>query len=355
MALSITKTHGSLNDILVIDGAPTDHFAPADVERAVRLLCDRDRGLGADGVYFIADDGDGTARAYFYNPDGSASLLCGNGMRGAGRLLLDRHQAESVVLHTGPYAFTVRAAGTTGHGVRRVSVELPPVDFAPAQPIVAGADGPFVDGALPAYHPARRVSAVAVPNSHLITVLGGQDAPDARDAGDGRDAYDAYDEAELIATGTRVAEAADAFPIGANVSFVRPLTATEVFVRTFERGAGLTPSCGSGVAASRAVLSRLGLVDPEQPVVVRNPGGVARSWMQVHGDRWQPVLEGNATNVYAAELDPAVLLGEGPVRVEGEPFAEELHAFAAFNAENLAELKEAGVETTLHAPSPAGR
>ncbi|MGX2995318.1 diaminopimelate epimerase [Streptomyces sp. JNUCC 64] len=345
MALSITKTHGSLNDILVIDGAPTDHFAGADVERAVRLLCDRERGLGADGVYFVADDGDGGARAYFYNPDGSASLLCGNGMRGAGRLLLDRHQAESVVLRTGPYAFTVRDAGTTEHGVRRVSVELPPVDFAPAEPIVAGSAGrPVVDATLAAYHPDRRVSVVAVPNSHLISVLGGD-----RETGPG--AYDAYDEAELIETGGRVATAVDTFPIGGNVSFVRPLTENEVFVRTFERGAGLTPSCGSGVAASRAVLSRLGLVDPGEPVVVRNPGGVARSWMRVEGDRWQPVLEGNATNVYAVELDPAALLGDGPVRYESVPFTEENHAFAAFNAQNLAELKEAGVETTLQAPS----
>ncbi|MFJ7422014.1 diaminopimelate epimerase [Streptomyces uncialis] len=348
MALSITKTHGSLNDILVIDGAPTDHFAQGDVERAVRLLCDRENGLGADGVYFIDDHRDGSAQAHFFNPDGSASLLCGNGMRGAGRLLLDRYQAESVVLRTGPYAFTVRAAETSGHGVRRVSVELPPVDFTPAEPIVADVAWPFVDETLSAYHPTRRVSAVAVPNSHLITVLGGGDGTDGRGG-----AYDAYDETELITTGTRVARAAGSFPIGANVSFVRPLAATEVFVRTFERGAGLTPSCGSGVAASRAVLSRLGRVEPGTPVVVRNPGGVARSWMQVEGDRWQPVLEGNATNVYATELDPAALLGEGPVRYESTVFTDEIHAFAAFNGENLVALKEAGVETTLEPAASA--
>lgn len=124
-------------------------------------------------------------------------------------------------------------------------------------------------------------------------------------------------------------------------------------MRTFERGAGLTPSCGSGVAASRAVLSRLGRVEPGTPVVVRNPGGVARSWMQVEGDRWQPVLEGNATNVYATELDPSALLGEGPVRYESTVFTDEIHAFAAFNGENLVALKEAGVETTLEPAASA--
>lgn len=334
MALSIIKTHGSLNDIFVIDGAPTDHFAEADVARAVRTLCDRGRGLGGDGVYFIADNGDGTAQAHFYNPDGSASLLCGNGMRGAGRLLLDRYQADQVVMRTGPYSFTVRAADTTPHGVRQVSVALPPVDFTPAEPIVAGADGPFVDQRLPAYHASRRVSALAVPNSHLITVLD-----------------DAYDEAELVETGSRVAAAPGAFPIGANVSFVRPLTDTEAFVRTFERGAGLTPSCGSGNSASRAVLSRLGRAEPGQPVVIRNAGGVARSWMQTDGDRWQPVLEGNGTKVYATELDPAVLLGEGPIAHERETFADEAAAFAALSSDNLAALKEAGIETSLEGPT----
>lgn len=334
MALSIIKTHGSLNDIFVIYGAPGDHFADADIPRAVRMLCDRHRGLGGDGVYFIADDGDGTAEAFFYNPDGSASLLCGNGMRGAGRLLLDRHQAEQVVLRTGPHSFTVRSADTTSHGVRQVSVELPPVDFTPAEPVVADVEWPFVDRALPAYHASRHVSAVAVPNSHLITMLD-----------------DTYSEAELVATGTRVANTPDIFPIGANVSFVRPLAEAEVFIRTFERGAGLTPSCGSGVAASRAVLSRLGRVEPDQPVAVRNPGGLARSWMQTAGEQWRPVLEGNATKVYAAELDPALLLGDGPIEYRGEAFLDEVEAFAALNSGNLKELREAGIEMTMKSPA----
>ncbi|WP_442803421.1 diaminopimelate epimerase [Streptomyces pseudogriseolus] len=330
--LSLTKAHGSRNDIFVVDGAPLDHFATAgELTRAVGLLCDRKRGLGGDGVYFVADHGDGTARAWFYNPDGSEALLCGNGMRCAGRILLDRHQAESVVVEQGPYSFTVRDGGRTSHGVRQVSVELPAVDFAPAEPIVAeaGPHGEYVDRLLPAFHPSRHVTAVAVPNSHLITVI------------------DVYDEAELIETGRRVADSPDAFPIGANLSFVLPLSDDEVFIHTYERGAGLTPSCGSGIAASRATLSRLGLVTPERPVTVRNPGGVARSYLlQTAGDVWQPVLEGNATLVYDAELDTAVLLGDGPVSYEGAAHMAEISAFAELSRENMKVLHEAGVHPT---------
>lgn len=320
MALSIALTHGSRNEILVIDGAPGDVLAEADVARAVARLCDRERGLGADGVYFVADDGDGTARAWFFNPDGSPALLCGNGMRGAGRLLLDRYQAATVRLHTGPYTFTVTDAGTTAHGVRQVSVELPPVDFTPEAPIVADVAWPFVDQPLAAV-PSRLVTAVAVPNAHLVALV------------------DAYDEEELVAAGTRIASAPETFPEGANLSFVLPLGDGELFVRTFERGAGLTPSCGSGNVASRAVLSRLGLAAPGEPVLLRNAGGTARSWLAP-----VPVLEGNATLTGRAEADVAALLAED-WRIEGEreDYPRETAAFTELSAENLKALGESGI------------
>jgi diaminopimelate epimerase len=329
--LPVIKIHGSRNDILVIDGAPDDYVLAGQITRVVQRLCDRRQGLGSDGVYFVADDGDGSARAWFFNPDGSSALLCGNGMRGAGRLLLDRYGAGQVVLRTGPYAFTVRDAGLTPHGVRQTAVELPPVDFAPADPIVADVTSPLVARMLTAYHPSLPVTPVAVPNSHLVSVIG------------------EYREEDLVETGLRVAGTTRVFPIGANVSFVFPLStdSTEVYVQTYERGAGLTPSCGSGVAASRAVLSWLGRVAPDLPVLVRNPGGVARTWLHEHGGQWQPVLEGNATVVYRAEFDPADLAGDGPVRFVGETDDAEIAAFEALYRENRGVLTAAGVNPTV--------
>ncbi|TDT94169.1 diaminopimelate epimerase [Streptomyces sp. 846.5] len=327
--LQVAKMHGSRNAILVIDGAPSDFFTAAQITWAVQRLCAYRGGVGSDGVYFIKDTGDGAAQAWFFNPDGSPSLLCGNGMRCAGRLLLDRHQADEIVLHTGAYAFTVRAAATTAHGVRQVAVELPAVDFEPHEPIVANVDWPYVDLINPAYHPSRAVTALAVPNSHLITVV------------------DRYDEAELIATGTRVAEDTNTFPIGANVSFVTPLGEAEVFIRTFERGAGLTESCGSGVSASRATLSRLGIIEPDVPVLVRNPGGPARSWIQQTRDVWQPILEGNATLVLRTELDPTDVLGSEPLEFQGQAQLDEISAFGDLFDDNLKILHAAGIRPAV--------
>jgi diaminopimelate epimerase len=325
-ALPVLKTHGSKNDIFVIDGSPAEHFAANEIAYAVRRLCDRKAGLGGDGVYFVEDAGDGTARAWFYNSDGSPSLLCGNGMRAAGRLLLDRHDAESAVVRTGPYAFIVSRAETTSHGVRQVAVELPAVNFTPADPIVTGVSSPFIDQLLTAFHPIHTVSALAVPNSHLVSVI------------------DSYDEADLIATGRRVAATPTVFPIGANVSLVQQLaTEDEVFIATFERGAGLTPSCGSGVAASRAVLSRLGLAAPDLPITVRNPGGPAVCWLIEKEGSWQPILQGNASFVYRTEIDTAALLRDQKIDHAGEAFLEEIMAYAELAEDNSKVLTAAGV------------
>jgi diaminopimelate epimerase len=325
-ALPVLKTHGSKNDIFVIDGAPAEHFTAGEIAYAVRRLCDRKAGLGGDGVYFVEDAGDGTARAWFYNSDGSPSLLCGNGMRTAGRLLLDRHDAASATMRTGPYAFLVSRAETTAQGVRQVAVELPPVNFTPADPIVAGVRAPFVDRLLPAFHPTHAVCALAVPNSHLVSVV------------------DSYDEADLIATGRRVAETPGVFPIGANVSLVQRLpTEGEVFIATFERGAGLTPSCGSGVAASRAVLSRLGLAAPDQPITMRNPGGPAVCWLVEKEGGWQPILQGNASFVYRTEIDTAALFGDQKIEHADAAFPEEIRAYAELAEGNSKVLAAAGV------------
>jgi diaminopimelate epimerase len=197
--------------------------------------------------------------------------------------------------------------------VRQVLLELPPLRFG--------------DGELPA--PFERFTAVAVPNPHVIAVV------------------EDYSEPALIELGKRADEV---FAEGANVSFLQPLGGTalsspggeapEVFVRTFERGAGLTPSCGSGVVASRAAYSRVSGLDPAERLVVRNAGGVAAASIQVRDGAWYPVLEGNATVVYQAEVD-----SHGNQAGPLDWAAGENAAYAALDERNTARLKEHGIQT----------
>jgi diaminopimelate epimerase len=313
--MRLVKTHGSLNEIFALDAAPSAWASDAELRAFVRRVCDRSGWTGgSDGIYLYDPSGTST-QAWFFNPDGSSAEFCGNGMRGLGRLILDRRGSDTEVIGSGGRDYTVHRAPSTPEGVRQVLLDLPPLRFDEAE--------------LPA--PFGGFTAVAVPNPHVIALV------------------TEYSEPHLIELGRR---ADQVFAAGANVSLLKPLgdsrepldrgdeDTPEVFVRTFERGAGLTPSCGSGVVASRAAYSRVTGLDPERRVVVRNAGGVAAASIAVRDGGWYPVLEGNATVVYRAEVDRDG--GQvGPL----DWAAEENAAYAALDEANTAYLKSRDIVT----------
>ena len=227
----ILNAHGSKNDIFVAAMPPRDFASEADLQAFVRRLCDRDGAFGGDGVYFY-DAGPRVPEAWFFNPDGSFAEFCGNGMRCLGRVILELRGADEAVIRSGPREYTVRRGSTTAEGVRQISLEHPAVDFTPDTPVVAGRRRLY-QARLPELDPTLEFTAVSIPNPHLVALI------------------DTYVESDLIAMGERVAVRQDVFPAGANLSVLLPLAPTEIFVRTYERGAGLTASCGSGMAASR--------------------------------------------------------------------------------------------------------
>ena len=309
--MRLVKTHGSLNEIFALDAVPGAWPTDAALRDFVRKVCDRSSWTGgSDGIYLYDASGP-SAQAWFFNPDGSSAEFCGNGMRGLGRLILDHRGTDTEVVSSGGRDYTVHRAPSTPEGVRQVLLELPPLRFD---------DTPLPD-------PFGGFTAVAVPNPHLIAVV------------------NEYSEPALVELGKR---ADQVFKAGANVSFLQPLPgagdeaagAAEVFVRTFERGAGLTPSCGSGVVASRAAYSRLTGLDPAARLVVRNAGGVAAASIQVRDGAWLPALEGNATVVYLADVTPT-----GDQASPVEYAADENAAYQELDARNTSFLKSRGIET----------
>jgi diaminopimelate epimerase len=298
---------------------PGDWESQADLRAFVRGLCARNGPFGGDGIY-LYDARPKVPLAWFFNPDGSTSEFCGNGMRCLGRVIMDLRGTSSAVIRGGQREYTVRRAPDIA-GVPQVTLEHPPVDFDP--PVAAGR-GPLTAGRLPELDPQLEFTSVTIPNPHLVAIV------------------DKYVESDLIAMGERLAARRDAFPAGANLSVLLALEPADVFVRTFERGAGLTASCGSGMAAARAVYSRLGLARPEHGVLVRNAGGMAEVSLLVRNGQWCPMLTGNATFAYRADVDPLGSLPGNPVL---ETFPDEAAAYSALEQRNAAVLRAAGVDS----------
>jgi diaminopimelate epimerase len=295
----ILNAHGSKNDIFITAMTPRDFASDAGLRAFVRRLCDRAGPFGGDGIY-LYDAAPAIPEAWFFNPDGSSAEFCGNGMRCLGRAILDLRGVDETVVESGSISYRVSRGLVTTDGVHQIRLEHPRVRFQ-----FQDAAQPIVD-----LDPALTFTSVTVPNPHLIAMV------------------DKYVESDLVAMGETIAGRPDLFPGGANLSVLLPIAADDVFVRTFERGAGLTASCGSGMVAARAAYSRLGHVGQDLPVTIHNAGGVALVWLH----DWHPVLQGNATYVYRFDVDPSAPL---PSFVEVEEYAAEAAAYSAFEAQNL--------------------
>ena len=266
--MRFSKGHGTENDFVVLP----DPDGELDLTPArVAALCDRRRGIGADGVLRVvrwAALGAGPEPVPgvewfmdYRNADGSIAEMCGNGVRVFARYLE----------HAGWLAGAGTPLGTRA-GVRQVRVdgEEISVDMGPAA--VGGPSTASVDGvAFPGI-------AVDVGNPHLACVtgvaVGGLDL--SRPPG-----HDPV-----------------LFPRGVNVEFVTPVDERgEVVMRVHERGVGETRSCGTGtVAAAVAALRHAGRATGTASV--HTPGGRLR----VTVDEQTTVLHGPAVLVAHGEL-----------------------------------------------------
>jgi len=269
VGIPFLKGHGTENDFIVLP----DLDAGLDLTAGrVRALCDRRRGLGADGVLrvvrakAVADappDVDDDAWFMDYrNADGSIAEMCGNGVRVFARYLaeagLERSSEFTVCSRAGARPVEIRPDGD-------VTVYMGPVRvLGRSVAAVGGANFPGV--------------AVDVGNPHLVCVLDG-----------------GLDDLDLT-----VQPGFDAalFPNGVNVEFVVAAGPGHVRMRVHERGVGETRSCGTGtIAAAAAVLHQQDT--PTGRVTVDVLGGR----LQVGIDEEASTLTGPAVLVARGELD----------------------------------------------------
>ena len=272
------KYQGLGNDFVVLDRRASGVDLSADASRA---LCDRRRGVGADGVLVLLPSPRAAARMVVHNADVSVAEMCGNGLRCVVKHLLDGEPGrDALEVETGAGVLPARVRREAGEVVE-VEVELGPARLqAPHLP--PGPDGgPFV--AAPVAGLRWPGTAVSMGNPHLV-LLG---APP-----------------EVVREHGPRLEHAPGFPERTNVEAVtRSMDGLQVSV--WERGAGLTDACGTGAAAAVAAAVLAGWVPAEAFVPVDLPGG--RLAVRVSRDLQRTTLRGPARFVCRAELPEALL------------------------------------------------
>ena len=232
-----TYGHGTHNDFVLLFDPENQLDISAE---QVRRMCDRETGIGSDGLIRIAKI-DSKWFMDYRNGDGSLAEMCGNGIRVMARYLVERgHQPEGI------FGINTRAgmrflAAPNGADI---SVNMGKAILDDEYPEVAvSANGK----SWPAYN-------ISVGNPHAVAFV-----DDLSEIGD-----------LLVAPEV---DPPDAYPEGVNVEFVQILENGELAMRVHERGVGETQSCGTGTCAvAMAATLRMGKSIPSH-WVINPPGG----------------------------------------------------------------------------------
>jgi diaminopimelate epimerase len=270
--MRFTKMHGIGNDFVMVD-AVEKPFAPSP-EFAARV-CDRRRGVGSDGLIVLERGSHAPFRMRMFNPDGSESEMCGNGVRCAALFLRDRgHLHDSAVKIE------------TGAGILELSIledGCVQVDMGPARltrgeiGITGDPTDTFVRQPLDVSGVALEGTAVSMGNPHLVIPVADVSAVPLEEWGP------ALERHEL-------------FPNRVNVHFVQVLSGGALLQRTWERGAGATLACGTGACAATVACHNLGLTD--RRVTVSLPGG---ELLITYLDNGRVLMAGPAESVFEGD------------------------------------------------------
>ena len=251
------KCHGSGNEFILFDAVAQD-MSSIDLSALSRYACDRESGIGADGILLLVQNAEGLYGMRMLNPDGSEAEMCGNGIRCVARLAQSYTQTNNFDLTSGGKIYpTARYNPIFGdiptYGVQ-IGVKLWSKDFSFSQS--EGCD--FVGKVIEPLHPTLRWTAISVGNPHIVAVV------------------ESCNLELLEQLGERVKSLKELFPNGVNISFVELRGENHIFVTTFERGAGITPSCGTAMTSSATAMALQSLCSYGKDITVENRGGVVR-------------------------------------------------------------------------------
>ncbi len=279
MEIPIVKAHGAANDFVLVEDLGDELDVPVGL---VARICDRRRGVGADGFIRIAPGQDAGVFMDYRNADGSLAEICGNGIRCLAKYCFDRGilvgteadidtraGVKHVVVHPD-------AAGK----VAQVEVDMGPPQLDAAD-IPVKTDGSPLEMTLAIDGVEYDICAAGMGNPHAVVFV------------------DDVSVAPVTTLGPRI-ETDPAFPEGTNVEFVHVADAGRIEMRVWERGSGETLACGSGACAAAAVSNLTGRAGGELDVVLR--GGTLHITV---GDT--VVMRGPAVEVFETILDTARL------------------------------------------------
>ncbi|WP_447968704.1 diaminopimelate epimerase [Nitrospira sp. M1] len=248
------KGHGLGNDYIALDPSSlTFKLTP----RIIRTICDRNWGIGSDGILALHPTKKADFGLRIYNPDGSEAEKSGNGLRIFGCYLYGTRKTRKrkfSVQTKGGLVQVHLGINETGH-VNEATVEMGRASFQPITLPCSLRVPELIQQPVKAAGQSLRFMGVSVGNPHCIVF---------------KEKGDAWTREDLLEIGPEL-ETHTIFPKRTNVQLAVPIGPRSISILIWERGAGETQASGSSACAAASAAIRLGLV--KSPVTVKAPGG----------------------------------------------------------------------------------
>ena len=255
--LEIEKYHGLGNDYIIINDIKWN--IPENKKSKLALtLCEIHFSIGADGLIFVGSSTQADIKMRIFNNDGTEAEMCGNGIR-----CFSKYVYEHAIVNKDEISIEtlkgVMGAKLTLNGeiVESVQIDMgPPILNCEEIPVISeGISSKCVNEPIPILDKIFKFTAVSMGNPHAIIFVKEQ-----------------LNDDELNKYGALV-EDHKRFPNKINAEFVKVISDTECIMRVFERGVGITKSCGTGACATVVAGSILGIFKRHTPITVHNDGG----------------------------------------------------------------------------------
>ena len=305
MKFDYIKCHGSGNEFVMVD-AVKHNLAGIDLAEFARFICNRNGAVGADGLLLLAKR-DGMYGMRMFNPDGSEAEMCGNGIRCVARLAEEYVGERKFDMFSGGNIYGITREEDIFEGIPTYGVDLK-VKLQSADFGFANGAEEFISQPIERLDSSLLWTAINVGNPHIVAEVEEID----------------YD--HLTRLGNRVLELKTEFPKGINVSLVKVLAKNRIFVATYERGAGITASCGTAMTSSATAMALNSRCDYEATIDVENRGGVVRCVCHKEGGLHTQLI-GNASYISYGEV---VAEGGTFASVEQGKFNEEIALYSSF-------------------------
>ncbi|MCX6753536.1 MAG: diaminopimelate epimerase [Candidatus Nomurabacteria bacterium] len=259
--ITFHKYHGAGNDFIMINNLDKSIFlTPEDIS----LYCDRNFGIGADGIILLEPSSTADCFMNYYNSDGTIAQMCGNGARCTAKFFLEQTNSDIKEVNI-----------DTRAGIKNIKVnkdETYSVDM--GAPIFESDDFPSGTLKLEGFD----FNCVSMGNPHTVTLV------------------EDLDKIDLKTIGPKI-ENNEKFLHKINVEFVEKISDDYYKVKVWERGCGATLACGTGACAVFSVLNKIENFDKE--ITLEFPGG--KLYLSKN-EQDHIILRGPATFVYKGEI-----------------------------------------------------